>query len=126
MKVNLAAQTLSRSVARALEFVSHDLKLPKFADVSATVEFIGIIDGLFDTLNSKNPFATEFKAVMCKNNEPFWRPFLNEVVGYLRLNGQPLYQPVRKTAVLGFQAWIQGGGARGARPPYFCTTKEFF
>lgn len=34
MKVSLTAQTLSGSVAKALEFASNDLKLSKFADSS--------------------------------------------------------------------------------------------
>jgi hypothetical protein len=109
MKVSLAVQTLSRSVASSLEFVADDLKLPKFADVAETVKFIRIVDRLFDTLNSKNPFAREFKSVLRMRNEKFWRPFLLEASEYLRslhLNGVPLHQTVRKTAVLGFLTTI--------------------
>ena len=73
MKVNLAAQTFSRSMAKALEFVSKDL--PKFSDVSATTEFIGIVDRLFDTLNSKNPFPKELKSVMRKTMSTFGAHF---------------------------------------------------
>ena len=72
MKVSLAAQSLSHSVANALEFVSTDLKLPQFSDVAATVKFIRMIDRLFDILNSQNRFAKEFKSVMKPENEKFW------------------------------------------------------
>ena len=50
MKVSLAAQVLSRSVASAFEFVSKDLCLPQFADADDTVAFIRIVDRLFDAL----------------------------------------------------------------------------
>ncbi len=109
MKVSLTVQTLSRSVAKALEFASNDLKLTKFADVSATVEFIYIFDRLFDTLNSRHPMAKEYKSVMKPSNEQYWRPFLTETVEYLtglKLADRPLHETPRKTPVLGFLATI--------------------
>src|SRR6218665_3571433 len=57
MKVKLAAQTLSSSVADAIAFCDETLHLPKFQNSSATVNFIRIIDHLFDILNSRNPLA---------------------------------------------------------------------
>jgi len=110
MKVSLAAQSFSRSVANALEFVSKDLKLTKFTDVDATVRFIRIIDRLFDTLNSKSPLSTAFKSVLKATNEMHWRPFLLEAVDYLlhlKLGGIPLHQSPRKTTVLGFVATVK-------------------
>jgi hypothetical protein len=109
MKVSLAAQTFSRSVASSLEFVSRDLKLPKFADCDATVQFIRVMDQLFDTLNSKYPWAREFKSVMRPSNEQFWRPFLQQAAEYLvnlKLQGRPLHETQRKTTVIGFLATI--------------------
>jgi hypothetical protein len=109
MKVSLAAQTLSRSVANALDFVSIDLQLEKFSDVEATVKFIRIIDRLFDTLNSQNPFEKEFKSVMKICNETYCRSFLIEARDYLaglKLYGIPLHKSPRKTAVVGFIATI--------------------
>ena len=110
MKVSLAAQTLSRSVASALEFVSKDLQMTKFADAEATVHFIKVVDQLFDVLNSRSPLASEFKSVMKTSNDMFWRPFLAEAEQYLRglqVSGIPLHQSPRKTAVLGFLATIK-------------------
>ena len=48
MKVNLAAQALSSSMANALEYCAKELKLPKFQGCEATVEFIRMFDHLFD------------------------------------------------------------------------------
>src|SRR5688572_2750174 len=109
MKVSLAAQCMSRSVANALEFLGQDLGLPQFADVAPTVAFIRVIDRLFDILNSKNRFEKEFKSVLRCENEQFWRPFLMQTTVYLsnlKLFGLPLHQTMRKTAVIGFLATI--------------------
>ncbi|PAA83626.1 hypothetical protein BOX15_Mlig021368g14 [Macrostomum lignano] len=52
MKVSLAAQTLSSSVADALQFLQ-DAGCPEFQDCGATVRFIRTIDSLFDVFNSR-------------------------------------------------------------------------
>ena len=57
MKVNIAVQTLSASVADAIEFCRVHLKLYQFAGSEATVRFLRLIDRLFDLLNSRNPLA---------------------------------------------------------------------
>ena len=44
MKVNLAAQTLSASVADALDFCREDLHLPDFKGSKSTSNFIRIVD----------------------------------------------------------------------------------
>lgn len=49
MKVKLAAQIFSESVAKAI-----DLKLEEFKNSEATIEFIRKINSLFDILNSRN------------------------------------------------------------------------
>ena len=109
MKVSLAAQILSRSVANAFEFASNDLRLQQFADVTATIEFIRVIDHLFDILNSKSIFAKEYKSVLCVSNDIFFRRFLIEAKDYLlqlRLGDLPMHETPRKTTVLGFVATI--------------------
>lgn len=50
MKVNLAAQTLSQSVADSLAMCLKELKLPDFQGCEATIRFIRSIDILFDFL----------------------------------------------------------------------------
>lgn len=62
MKVNLAAQTLSASVADALKFCRTVLNLPEFAASEPLEEFIKMFDRLFDLLNSRNPLAKGYKA----------------------------------------------------------------
>jgi hypothetical protein len=109
MKLSLAAQALSSSVADSLEFVSKDLQLKQFADVDATVKFIRLIDRLFDVLNSKLVFAKGYKAVLRTSNEHYWRPFLLEAKNYLlqlKLADVSLHSTPRKTSVLGFVATI--------------------
>ena len=56
MKVNLAAQTISVSVADAIEFCDLVLEIPAFHDSAPTVKFIRIFDHLFNIFNSRNPY----------------------------------------------------------------------
>ena len=60
MHVKIAAQTLSSSVADAIDFLSIAHQ-PGYEDCSGTVKFIRTIDRLFDLLNSRNPFGKGFK-----------------------------------------------------------------
>ena len=111
MKVNLAAQTLSSSVAHAIEFCCTNLKFSQFQGSEATVKFIRIFDHLFDILNSRNPFAKGFKAAMRPSNLHIWGPFLDEAFSYISglrdTNGLLMTQSRRKTAFVGFLASIQ-------------------
>jgi DNA transposase THAP9 len=105
MKVKLAVQALSASVANALEFCQTTLDLPQFQGCEATVKFIRTIDRLFDFLNSRNPIARGYKAPMRMSNAAVWRPFVAEAQEYLRglklASGQLVSQSLRKTAVIG-------------------------
>ena len=105
MKVNVAAQTLSASVADAIEFCRVNLKLYQFTGSEATVHYLRVIDRLFDILNSRNPFAKGYKAPMKPFNDSIWRPFLTEVMSYMSkltdINGQPMYLTKRKTPFIG-------------------------
>ena len=78
MKVNLAAQTLSSSVAYALECCKGKLKLPQFQGCGPTVQFIRAFDHLFDVLNSRNPLARNFKAPIRKSNYEYTKKFLHK------------------------------------------------
>lgn len=69
MKVFLAAQTLSSSVAKALEFLDHKIEDPNFAYSGTTSEFCQNINDIFDLLNSKNKFCkTPSRKPITKNN----------------------------------------------------------
>ena len=110
MKVNIAAQTLSRSVADALEFLEEQ-GLRQFKGCSATARFIRKVDYLFDVLNSRNPLARNFKAPLRPQNEHLWRPFLTDAYTYLSsitdAHGKLMYLTPRKTPFLGFLIGIK-------------------
>ena len=106
MKVKLAAQTLSSSVADSLEFCMNSLKLSQFKGCEATIKFIRIIDRLFHALNSRNPLARGYKSPLKLSNEASWRSFLHESNDYLRglklSNNQLVTDSLRRTGVVGF------------------------
>lgn len=54
MKVRLAVQTFSTSVANAILFCMNDLKLDNFQGADATIEFCLSINNIFDILNTRN------------------------------------------------------------------------
>ncbi|KAF4530741.1 hypothetical protein B566_EDAN007962 [Ephemera danica] len=83
MKVNLAVQTLSASVADAIEFCNKDMKLIEFRDSAPTVEFIRTVDRAFDHLNSRNPYGKGIKAPLKQENESHWRSFFQKAMDYL-------------------------------------------
>ena len=62
MNVTLAAQTLSSSVADALDCLRDDLRNPEFAYCEGTVFFIKAVDMAFDILNYRSPRVSGFKA----------------------------------------------------------------
>lgn len=47
IKISLAAQTLSNSVADGIEFRDHELNLKEFEGSEATVRFLRCIDRVF-------------------------------------------------------------------------------
>ena len=112
MKVNLAAQAFSSSIADAIEYCSSVLKLQEFQNCEATVKFIRLIDRLFDVLNSRNPFGKGFKSALRINNKMAWHPFLTEAYSYIfglkdSTGGSPMYRTRRKTGFVGFLVAIQ-------------------
>ena len=54
MSVKLAAQTLSNSVADAIDFCREELGMKEFEGSAATTSFIRTIDRLFDICNVRN------------------------------------------------------------------------
>lgn len=106
MKVNLAAQTLSASVADALLFCMNELHLPEFVGCEATVKYIQTIDHLFDILNSRNPVAKGYKAPLRAQNFALTDAFLKEAESYIRSlkdsKGTSILTSKRKTGFLGF------------------------
>jgi hypothetical protein len=106
MKVNLAAQSLSSSVADALEC---DVKQQQGCE--ATVEFIKMFDHLFDILNSRNPLAKGYKAPLRPTNKCTWDAFLTDVYDYIiklkNTSGVQMCKTKHKTGFLGFLIGIR-------------------
>ncbi|KAL0150623.1 hypothetical protein M9458_054040 [Cirrhinus mrigala] len=113
MKVNLAAQTISTSVADALRFCERHLQLPQFAGCEPTCKFLEIFDRLFDMMNSRNPFARGLKGPLRHANERTNMAFLMEAYNYIiglkepGITGRPLVATGKKTAFLGFLVAIK-------------------
>ena len=111
VKVDLAAQAFSPSVADAIEYYTNVLKLPQFQKSNATVKFIRHIDHLFDILNTRNPCAKGYKAALHTNNKGLWLPFLEEASNYIKgltdVTGVPMHMTKRKTGFVGFLLAIE-------------------
>ena len=111
MKVNLAAQTISASVADAIEVCDNIFGIPAFSKSAATVKFIRTFDHLFDIFNSRNPLARNYKSPLRISNKNTWGPFLQESYHYIMelkdMNGTPLHKTKWKTGFVGFLCAIQ-------------------
>ena len=106
MKVNIAAQTLSSSVAQAIAFLRDEMRHPEFAGSEATCHFIMIIDRLFDILNSKNPYAKGFKGALSEITKLTWKPSLLDSCQYLsslcESDGTSIFDGKKSQGPLGF------------------------
>lgn len=110
MKVKLATQLLSQSVADALTFCKDSLKLKEFSNAGATIQFIELFNTGFDILNSKSINCVGFKKTLCEKNIQEVRLFTEKMTTYikgLKIQDRPgVFTPVlesqRKTGFLGF------------------------
>jgi len=104
MNVRIAAQTLSSSVADALQFLM-DSGHPDCSDAAGTIHFIRVIDRLFDIFNIKSLYGKGFKTPLFKNNFNMWNSVIQKSIRYLSsltdVNNVPMLQHRRKTFVLG-------------------------
>lgn len=111
MNVSLATQTLSSSVADAIDFLNYILKRNDFKGSEGTAKFIRILDRLFDILNSRNPYGKGFKQPLRKESIAHWEDALETSARYLlRLqsnSGQMLITHRRKTFIIGFCVTIK-------------------
>lgn len=110
MKVKLAAQTLSSSTAAALEFLQFS-EVENFQDCAGTIEFIKVIDEIFDFLNSRNPFGKGFKKPIFLNNIDFLQQRIEQKIEYLYTlvgpDNNKLCVGKRKTFILRFAAAVK-------------------
>ncbi|GBM17658.1 DNA transposase THAP9, partial [Araneus ventricosus] len=113
MKVKLAAQVLSNSVADALLYLANDLKLEEFQGCEATVEFLKIFNNLFDVLNSRNFLSKGFKAPFSgENKKKTISSFFSKAENYIKelkikAGAQSILSSNRKTGFLGFLLCIK-------------------
>lgn len=84
MNVKLATQTLSHSVATSLRLCSTDLKLKDFENANATINFIEIMNNLFDTLNTRSLGSYNFKKPFTLERKDELFEFLNHSFTYLK------------------------------------------
>ena len=106
MKVGLAASTLSRSVADALDFWREDCKLPEFEGSAPTSKFLRTMDRAFDILNSRNPYAKGSKAAMSPKNKDEWEKIFSQTISYITQlktdKDKLLVESRQKTGLIGF------------------------
>lgn len=106
MKVKLATQLLSKSVADTLSFCQNTLKLEAFQNCNATIEFIQIFNNAFDILNSRKYNDYGFKSALCDRNFEEIKNCIDEISTYIKglkfPNGQLVIESPRKTGFLGF------------------------
>lgn len=96
MKVNLAVQTLSNSVAKSMEKLSNS---KSFMNSEGTVDFIGRFDKLFDIFNSSKSIDNNiFKSPVNSNSKSQIFAFLDDMDDYLnRLvwKGRPIINSLK-------------------------------
>ena len=113
MNVSLAAQTLSASVANAIEFLDKSMQLPGFLSSDNTVKFIRTIDHIFEMLNSRSPIGKGFKTPLRLQSKDTWTEIFLTAVKYpmslktVTTPPQPLYTTQRKTFILAFVTSIK-------------------
>ena len=106
MKVKLAAQTFSSSVADALEFCRDGLRLEQFQNGQGTVNFLRLLDGLFDVLNSRSKFGHGMKGAVKPEADEATNSFLNKAYSYIAsltdIAGNAVYTTLGRTPFIGF------------------------
>ena len=105
MKVSVAAQTLSASVAAAITFL-RNIQVKNFMGSKATSDFILLMNNLFDILNSKSKFGKQYKAPINLENYANIEKYLQDGIKFLKtiktLDGVAVVNGPRKTFIQGF------------------------
>lgn len=108
MKVRLATQLFSKSVADALMFCKDNVD--DFKDCTATAKFVNIINDIFDILNSRSTLAPGYKKALCAANihkvlEMF--EISKDYIMNLKLSNGNFVVLYRKTDFIGFIIGLQ-------------------
>lgn len=83
MNVRIAAQTFSQSVGDAFRFLK-DQNNKDFENVEPTIEFVVIINNLFDILNSRNLLSKGYKKPLSRENFFEIQSYLEYCYTYLK------------------------------------------
>lgn len=83
MKVKLATELLSLSVANSLRLCNELLKSSKFMNVDATIDFIENFNNTFDVMNSRKRGQFGFKKPICPGNKNEIFTLLDEMKNYI-------------------------------------------
>lgn len=105
MKVRLATQLFSTSVADALQYCQ-DNGIPGFEDCNGTITFLRVFNNLFDIFNSRNMRATGWKKALTQFNFEETKIFFEAASLYIKslkfMDGNPVVTSNRKTGFNGF------------------------
>lgn len=105
MKVRLAVQLLSASVADALEYCQQKLGLEQFRGCEGTIKFIRIMNNIFDILNSRSLAAPNFKKAVNPGNIEKVKTFVDYAKKYISNlkfgDGEYVINSRRKTGFIG-------------------------
>jgi hypothetical protein len=106
MKVRLAVQIFSRSVAAALDFCNKDLNLKSFADSEGTSNFCRKLNDIFDALNSRNLLSkSSWGKPLTLENITSFTTFFESSIQYISTlhtpDGQNILMTRRRTGFIG-------------------------
>lgn len=112
MRVKLAVQLFSRSVADAIDFCREILNMKEFENSEATANFVRIFNDSFDVLNSRKVSEYDYKKrALCKNNFPHVEPFTIEAIDYISklvlISDTPIIKSARNVGFIGFIRGLQ-------------------
>lgn len=111
MKVHLAVQIFSKSVADALSFCKNDIQLKQFQSCEGTIQFLSIFNDLFDILNSKHMHQLGFKQALNSQNLAIVKDKFNECKKYISslqtTSGELIINSRRKTGFIDFLICIE-------------------
>lgn len=83
MKVKLATQLLSKSVAKSLTLCEEILKSSRFTNTDATVKFIENFNNVFDVMNSRKRNKFGYQKPVCPDNKNKIFSFLDKMKSYI-------------------------------------------
>lgn len=103
MKVSLAVQLLSQSVANSMKYLKESGHT-NFEDCEGTIEFTLRLNNIFDIFNSRNGVDSGFKRPLCPQNKDNTFKYLDECKEYLEkleISSGLLIESSKKTGVKG-------------------------